>query len=93
MGKASRKKKIGTKFYFVNPTNNAIQTVYAETEEEAKAKLAEQFGELKVGTLPHAKSKEEIKEDQKAFERVAGELIGPAGKKAAQLMNAMNNMY
>lgn len=93
MGKASRKKKTGKKYYFTDNrshSSNTLRTIYAESDEEAYNKIKELLGHenFTAGQLPHAKSKEEIKEDKKIAERVAGKLFGPVGAAAVRIMNS-----
>lgn len=95
MGKASRKKKVGTKFYYVNPTNGALQTVYANSAEEAEKTVAEMFGEIHahVGTLPHAQSKEETRKLEKLSEDFMGELMGPTAKYIMKTMHEIDRTF
>lgn len=76
MGKASRKNKKGIKFYFIDKRSrgNTIRTIYAESEEEARSKVAEILSheDYSLGQLPRAQSKEETRRIEKLSEDIAG---------------------
>ena len=93
MGKASRKNKKGIKFYFLDKRSrgSTIQSIYAESEEEARSKVTEMLGheDYRLGQLPHAQSKEETRRLEKLSEDIAGELMGPSAKKVMRIMHRM----
>lgn len=93
MGKASRKNKKGIKFYFIDKRSrgNTIRTIYAESEEEARSKVAEILSheDYSLGQLPRAQSKEETRRIEKLSEDIAGELMGPSAKKFMKTLHEM----
>lgn len=94
MGKASRKnKRKGIKFYFIDKRSrgNTIRTIYAESEEEARSKVAEILGheDYSLGQLHRAQSKEETRRIEKLSEDIAGELMGPSAKKFMKTLHGM----
>lgn len=93
MGKASRKNKKGIKFYFIDKRSrgNTIRTIYAESEEEARSKVAEILGheDYSLGQLHRAQSKEETRRIEKLSENIAGELMGPSAKKFMKMLHGM----
>jgi hypothetical protein len=91
MGKKSKKKQ-GLKFYFTLNGCLTIQSVYAETIEEAAKLLDEKYGEgnYTLGSLNKAFSKEEKKRINKLSEKVAGELFGET---ASRIMHDINSFY
>lgn len=90
MGKKSKKKQ-GQKFYFALRGSGTIQSIYAETIEEAAQALDEKYGEGKytLGHLNKALSKEEKKRINAISEKVAGELFGETGRR---IMHDVNNL-
>lgn len=95
MGKASRKNKKGLiKFYFLDERSkgNTLRTIYADSEEEARSKVTEMLGheDYKLGQLPHAKSKEEIRKLEKLSEDLAGEIMGPSAKFFMKIMHEID---
>lgn len=93
MSKASRKNKKGIKFYFLDKRSRGgtIRTIYAESEEEARSKVAEMLGheDYRLGQLPHAQSKEETCRIEKLSEDIVGELLGPSAKKVMKTLHGM----
>lgn len=93
MGKASRKNKKGIKFYFIDKRSrgDTIRTIYAESEEEARSKVAEILGhgDYSLGQLHRAQSKEETRRLEKLSEDIAGELMGPSAKKFMKTLHGM----
>lgn len=90
MGKKSKKKQ-GQKFYFTLRGSSTIQSIYAETVEEAAQVLNEKYGEGKytLGHLNKALSKEEKKRTNEISEKVARELFGET---AGRIMHDINNL-
>lgn len=97
MGKASRKNKKGIKFYFLDERSkgNTLRTVYAETEEEARLKVAVMLGheDYRLGQLPHVQSKEETRRLEKLSEDLAGELMGPSAKRIMKTMHEIDRAW
>ena len=91
MGKKSKKKQ-GLRFYFTLEGSCTIQSICAETVEEAAQVLDEKYGEGKytLGHLNKALSKEEKKEMNEISEKVAGELFGET---ASRIMHDINSFY
>lgn len=93
MGKASRKNKKGIKFYFLDKRSrgSTIQSIYAESEEEARSKVTEMLGheDYRLGQLPRAQSKEETSRLEKLSEDIAEELMGPSAKKFMKTLHRM----
>lgn len=90
MGKKSKKKQ-GTKFYFTLNNSRTIQSIYAETIEEAEQSLNERYGEgsYTLGHLNKALSKEEQKRINEISEKVAGELLGETGRRIIHDLNTI----
>lgn len=90
MGKKSKKKQ-GSKWYFALRGSSTIQSIYAETIEEAAQVLNEKYGEGKytLGHLNKALSKEQIKRDNEISEKVARDLFGET---AGRIMHDINSL-
>lgn len=90
MGNKSKKKQ-GTKFYFTLNSSRTIQSVYAETIEDAEQYLNERYGEgnYTLGHLNKALSKEEQKRINEISEKVAGELLGETGRRIMHDLNTI----
>lgn len=90
MGKKSKKKQ-GQKFYFTLRGSGTIQSIYAETIEEAAQVLDEKYGEdnYTLGHLNKTLSKEEQKRVNAISEKVAGELFGEAGRRIMHDLNTL----
>lgn len=90
MGKKSKKKQ-GLRFYFTLRGSSTIQSIYAETVEEAAQVLDEKYGkgEYTLGHLNKALSKEEKKRVNELSEKVAGELFGERGRKIMHDINSL----
>lgn len=90
MSKKSKKKQ-GKKLYFYLINNPlTLQSVYAETIEEAEQYLNEQYGEgnYTLGSLNKAFSKQEKKRINKISEKVARDLFGET---AGRIMHDINS--
>lgn len=77
MGKASRKKKEKGNIYYFQ-FNGTIHKIIAETIEEAKKKVGDQYGTLyedSVGTLRKGLSKEEQKEEDRSYKKAAARVF------------------
>lgn len=90
MGKKSKKKQ-GSKWHFALRGSSTIQSIYAETIEEAAQVLDEKYGkgEYTLGHLNKALSKEEKKRVNELSEKVAGELFGERGRKIMHDINSL----
>lgn len=90
MGKKSKKKQ-GLRFYFTLEGSRTIQSIYAETIEEAAQVLDERYGEgnYTLGHLNKALSKEEQKRVNAISEKVAGELFGETGRRIMHDLNTL----
>lgn len=85
------KKKHDKKFYFFTINNpRTIQSIYAETIEEAEQYLNERYGEgnYTLGSLNKALSKEEKKRIIEISEKVVGDLFG---ENARRIMHDINS--
>lgn len=91
MSKKSKKKQ-GTKFYFTVNYSLTLQSIFAETIEEAEQLLNDRYGEgnYTLCSLNKALSKEEQKKVDKLSEQVATELFGEA---AGRVMHDVNTLY
>lgn len=90
MSKKSKKKQ-GKKFYFYLINNPlTIQSIYAETIEEAEQYLNEQYGEgtYTLGSLNKALSKEEKKRINEISEQIVGELLGENARRVIHDINS-----
>jgi hypothetical protein len=89
MGKKSKKKQ-GLKFYFTLNGCLTIQSVYAETIEEAAKLLDEKYGEgnYTLGSLNKAFSKQEKKRINEISEKVTRDLLGET---AGRIMHDINS--
>lgn len=90
MGKKSKRKQ-GQKFYFALKGSGTIQSIHAETIEEAAQVLDEKYGkgEYTLGHLNKALSKEEKKRVNELSEKVAGELFGERSRKIMHDINSL----
>lgn len=88
MSKKSKKKQ-GTKFYFTINYSLTLQSIYAETIEEAEQLLNVRYGEgnYTLCSLNKVLSKEEQKKIDKLSEQVAQDLFGEA---AGRIMHDVN---
>ena len=91
MGKSNRRNKKGIRFYFNENGSKTIRTIYAESEEEARLKVAVMLGheDFRLRQLPHVQSKEETRRIKQLSEDIAGELIGPSAKKVMKTLHEM----
>ena len=94
MSKRSKKKQ-GTKFYFTINYSLTLQSVYAETIEEAEKILNERYGKdnYTLCSLNKALSKEEQKEVDKMSEQVAQDLFGEAAGRIMRDINTFNRRF
>lgn len=91
MSKKSKKKQ-GTKFYFTINYSLTLQSIYAETIEEAEQLLNDRYGEdnYTLCSLNKALSKEEQKRLDKLSEQVATDLFGEAAGRVIHDVNTLN---
>lgn len=93
MGKASRKKKSGKKYYyqdFKSRDSRTIKSIYADSDEEAYDKIKELLGheDFSAGQLPHSQTRQEIAELRKWEEEMAEKFM-PGG---AEMMRNMREL-